>query len=235
MPTYKDDSDKSPDYEGFLAFSKQPGDQVQDEPIVEPLVENLDPAFLEKAKQAQQERLKFDAEVLELLRSRNSSGRLTFVFVKRELRNFHLDNLYQEAWVLNEAYIRGVKRIATGEVIRNPTAWLKGTAYHIIRELSREHQKLAPLKEDIPDAPQSTISSVDLEDDFTTLRMAFQLLSPQDQRLLNLKIVENRSWKEIRNILRIEGVGDFPETALRKRKERALIRLRKKYHAIKPL
>jgi hypothetical protein len=55
-----------------------------------------------------------------------------------------------------------------------------------------------------------------------------------DQRLLNLKIVEGRAWSEIRVILREEGYGDYKEFNLRKRKERALIRLRKKYHALKP-
>jgi DNA-directed RNA polymerase specialized sigma24 family protein/predicted nucleic acid-binding protein len=179
-------------------------------------------------------RFKFDTEFVELLDSGSSSGRLMFAFVRRELRNFHLDRLYQEAFILNEAYIRGVQRIATGEVIRNLSAWFRATAYNIVRELSREHKRSAPLEEDISEVQQPVISPEHLKDEFLTLRMVFQMLPPQDQQLLNLKIVEERSWKEISDILRKEGHGDHTEAALRKRKERALIRLRKKYHAIKP-
>jgi DNA-directed RNA polymerase specialized sigma24 family protein len=208
--------------------------QVQELSFVDSLQSDLDPVKLQQLEQIQQERLRFDAEFLELLDSGSSSGRLMFAFVRRELRNFHLDRLYREAFVLNTAYIRGVERIATGEIIQNPSAWLRGTTYRIIRELRREQQKTCPLEEDIPEAQPSTISLEDVKDDFATLRMAFQMLPPQDQRLLHLKIVEERSWREIREILKLEGRGDHTEVTLRKRKERALIRLRKKYHAIKP-
>lgn len=90
------------------------------------------------------------------------------------------------------------------------------------------------MRADILDVKQFSVSPEDLEDDLAMLRIAFQMLDSEDQKLLNLKIVEERSWREIREILNLAGGGDCSEPALRKRKERALIRLRKKFHALKP-
>jgi DNA-directed RNA polymerase specialized sigma24 family protein len=226
MPRY-DDPVPSLEGEQFPDFRNRSGKQIQDEL-------SLDPISSQRAEQVQQERLRFDAKFSALLDRESSDGRLIFTFIQRELRRFRLQNYYQDALILNEVYFRGVERIATGEVIRNLPAWVRSTAYNIIRELSREYQKSSPLQEESLDSQQPPVSCSDLEDDFATVRMAFQLLSPEDQRLLNLKIVENHSWKEIRTILKREGAGDLPEATLRKRKERALIRLREKYHAIKP-
>lgn len=232
-----DEVDKCSEYGSSSEPIDQLADQGKDETAMSPLQPELDPVFLEKAEVVQQERLRFDTEFLELQNPESSSGRLLYVFVSRELRRFHLDSNYREAFILNEAYIRAIQRIATGEVIRIPSAWLRSTAFNIIRELSREHQnavsKSTPLEEDSPEAQQPTASPEDLEDDFATLRIAFQMLAPRDQRLLNLKVVEEHSWREIREILKLEWGKDYTEAALRKRKERALIRLRKRYHAIK--
>ena len=77
---------------------------------------------------------------------------------------------------------------------------------------------------------QPAVAAEVIEDDLATMQLAFQLLSKShegDHRLLNLKIVEGLSWSEIRVVLRQEGYGDHDEVKLRKRKERALIRLRK--------
>lgn len=179
----------------------------------------------------QQER--FDADFKEFLNPKSSTGRLMFAFVGRELRAFRLSSLYRESYVLNEAYIRGRNTIQKGGTIRHSGAWLRGTAFRIIRELSREHQKTVSLQESFLEN-QPVISTEELQSDLATLRMAFQLLPLEDQELLYQKIVEDVSWREIRETLRLRGYGDFSEATLRKRKERALIRLRKKYHTIRP-
>lgn len=193
----------------------------------------VEPVAVQRGQEIAQHRLWFDNEFLELQNPKTSSGRLLFVFVRRELRNFHIEKLYREAYILNEAYIRGVQQIATGTVILNVSAWLRAVCYRIIRELHREYKKSSSLDKDVPE-DYPAISPVDLEDDLATLRIAFQTLPPFDQRLLTLKIVGERSFQEIREILRVEGFGDFSQATLRKRKERSLARLRKKYHAIKP-
>jgi DNA-directed RNA polymerase specialized sigma24 family protein len=181
-----------------------------------------------------EERRKFEDDFLELQNSRSSSGRLMYVMVRRSLWQFHLLGIYSEACILNEAYIRGCELIARGEIIRNPEAWLKQTAYNIIREWSRYERKSLPLEEHLlPDLQDSVLPEV-LEDDLGTLRLAFQMLETKDQQLLNLKICNGLSWKEIQEMLQLQGQGHLTEASLRKRKERALARLRKKFHALKP-
>jgi DNA-directed RNA polymerase specialized sigma24 family protein len=177
----------------------------------------------------------FLTDFLELQNPSSSSGRLMYAFLRRTLRAFHLEKNYREAYILHEALLRGLNQIKKGQLIYNSSGWLRSTAYNIIRELKRDQQKTVSLEDHHPtEVEHPAVSSKDLEDDLETISLAFQLLTPMDQRLLNLKIVEGRAWSEIRVILREEGYGDYKEFNLRKRKERALIRLRKKYHALKP-
>jgi DNA-directed RNA polymerase specialized sigma24 family protein len=178
--------------------------------------------------------IQFMTDFVELLNPNSSTGRLMFAFVRRNLQAFRLDQSYKEAHILNEAFVRGLKRIHSGEIIRNPQAWLRKTAYFIIRELKREQQKVVPFEDYMLDERQVDVSSEDLEDDLATMQLALQMLKPSDQKLLNLKIVQGLSWSRIRDILIQEGDGNYDESTLRKRKERALICLRKKYHALKP-
>jgi DNA-directed RNA polymerase specialized sigma24 family protein len=136
--------------------------------------------------------------------------------------------------LLNEAYLRGISLINKGEVIQKIPAWYRKTIYNIVRELKREQRKSAPFEDYMADVEPPQMLLEDLEDDLQTLHLAFRSLEAEDRQLLCLKIIENLSWREIRAILRSEGAGDYPEATWRKRKERALIKLRKKYHALKP-
>jgi DNA-directed RNA polymerase specialized sigma24 family protein len=191
----------------------------------------LDPTGQANPKEA---RRKFEDDFLELQRASSSSGRLMYVFVRRSLWQFHLAGTYTEACILNEAYIRGCETLGKGETIRNTGAWLRATVYNIIREYSRYHQKLETLEESILQDIESPMFSETVEDDLAILRLALQMLSTKDQLLLNLKIAERLSWKEVQDALKLQGMGTYSEVSLRKRKERALIKLRKKFHSLKP-
>ncbi len=197
-------------------------------------MEKSDTNCSDASAQRELHRHQFDAEFLDLQDPRNSSGRLIYVFIRRSLFAFHLRGSYTEACILNEAYVRGIRLIDQGQIIRNPAAWLRQTGYNIIRELHRDRARMCPFEEylaellPLPEVLERT------QDDIATLRLAFQMLDSKDQDLLNLKIVQELSWKEIREALRLKGIGDCAEDVLRKRKERALIRLRKKFHSLKP-
>lgn len=230
------------------------------------------------------ERRAFDEEFAELCDPRNSSARLLFSFIRRELIAFHLEKRSSEAYILNEAYLRGTRQmdkiqvyreilprvllkaccglsssfsnfdldldiymlfwlsfayaLSTQRAIQNPPAWLRGTSRHIIRELSRSHKKHDSWIGDITEheiaAEPSPALEEDFQEDMSILPQVLLDLPLLDQKLLTLKVVEELSWREIRDVLRLEGHGDLPEQTLRKRKERALIKLRKKYHAAKP-
>jgi DNA-directed RNA polymerase specialized sigma24 family protein len=174
----------------------------------------------------------FEAVFLELFSDESSSGRLLLVFIKRTLRVFHLNGAYNEAYIVNEVYIRGRDRIQAGEVIRNPPAWMRQTAYNLIRELKRDQQKSSPFEDCMAEVIQSPVPIAELEDDLATLRVSFQLLDPKDQKILNLW-AKGLPFEEIRTTLRLDGKGDYDPATLRKRKERALSRLRRQFHAIK--
>ncbi|HEY9659268.1 MAG TPA: hypothetical protein V6C65_12500, partial [Allocoleopsis sp.] len=164
----------------------------------------------------------------------NSLGRSLYAFVRRELRKFKLAGDYTEAYILNGAYIRGIEHIAKGRLIWCPRAWIRKTAYNIIRESMRQQRVFAPFEEEryadqLPDVDPET-----LKEKLVMLRMAFQTLDPATQCLLSLR-VQGHSWTKVRERFCQEGYGDHAEATLRKRYERAIIKLRKRFHAIDPM
>lgn len=177
--------------------------------------------------------LKFLEDFRALQDSKNPDARLMYAFVRRALRAYHLEGSYREAYVLNEALLRGVQKIREGKLIHNSEAWLRSTCWNIVRELSREQKKTIPLEETI-EVEQPAAPSEGLEDNQIIAGQAYRLLDEMEQRLLTLKIVEDRPWSEIREILRAEGHGDHQLSSLRKRKERALTKLRKQFYALQP-
>lgn len=169
-----------------------------------------------------------------LLCSSSSSGRLLYAFVRRNLCVFHLNGDFCEAAILNEALIRAVTATRKGIIIQELPAWLRGAAYNIIREKSRDRKKLVPLESETDRLEQIVFEPEDIEEDLRFIAVAFGMLEARDQRLLTLKLVDGLSWQEIHEILSAEGQHNCSIPALRKQKERALIRLRKKFHALKP-
>jgi DNA-directed RNA polymerase specialized sigma24 family protein len=176
----------------------------------------------------------FDTLFVEAINPKTSTGRLIYGFIRRWLRCYQLGYMYTEDYVLNDVYFRGQKFVTSGGTIKNLTAWIKGTAYRVIQELSRDGNKTSSLDDlnlDVRQPEQEVLHWAEL---FAALRVAFSYLSPVEQRLLTLKEVEGLPWAEIRQIMRKEGYGDDSEATWRKRKERALSRLRKAYHQIHP-
>lgn len=173
-------------------------------------------------------------EAGELLGSNSSSGRILYAFVRRNLSVFHLNDDFSEAAILNEALIRAVSAALRGTVIRDLSAWLRTTAYNIIREKARDRRKFVSLETQSEQVEQIQCQPEDIEEDLSFIQAAFGLLDPRDQRLLSLKIVQGLSWQEIHDIFNAEGYGHCSIATLRKQKERALVRLRKKFHALKP-
>lgn len=178
------------------------------------------------------EREQLDAEFKELLNSKSPTGLSLFTSVKQTLVQFHLIGLYSEACIINEAYLRAIKLIEKGETIRSPLAWSRRTAYNHIRELSRAQSKLKPFDENQSEVEQVSITDAEIEEDFTVIQKAFQMLSAEHQEILNLYVIKGLSWQEVRNHLAQRG-ENRTETTLRKVKERALKKLRKNYHSLK--
>ncbi|QSJ16401.1 sigma-70 family RNA polymerase sigma factor [Nostoc sp. UHCC 0702] len=177
----------------------------------------------------------FDEEFQVLLDFGSSSAHSMLAFIKRSLAQFNLSNSYTPTWVLNEAYMRGIRFLATGEQIEKPFAWVRATAYNIIREQSRELSRFSQFDESIIESNVNfslAISEETEEELFKRVSVAFEKLEPEEKEILILKILKNLSWKEIKLHLILQGQSVENEATLRKRKERALKHLRSIYHSL---
>jgi RNA polymerase sigma factor (sigma-70 family) len=185
-----------------------------------------------------QARKVFDLDVKSLLDPESSAGISLSIFVRTRLRNFHLNQFYDLTDVLNEAYCRGVKLIESGESIRNTSAWIRSTAYNIIREWSREQKRTQPLesnlefKVDVALAKIAPVPENVIDEHLMVVQTALQQLSHRDKIILSLRFEEGLSWQEIGEQLQASGERPQKEATLRKRGERAIKNLRTMYHSI---
>lgn len=180
------------------------------------------------------QRQAFDQAFQEINQKGNRSTISIWVFVGNTLRQKKLSGLYTEQAILNEVYIRGVSAIASGHTIQNPFGWARTTSFNYICELQRKSRSQLSFREDLDSL--STYSNKDNEhepenDKHCKLKIqtALQQLSPLDQEILKLKVVERLSWQQIHEILAQNGFGHYALSSLRKRKSRALKLLRNGY------
>jgi RNA polymerase sigma factor (sigma-70 family) len=186
-------------------------------------------------KNRSEHRLDLDERFPELLDKDSPTGRTLWVSVRNNLRQFNLIGSYTEACVISEVYIRAVKVYEKEEKIDNLLAWCRKTAYNYVRELSRKQRQSQPIDEILQTrlaAEPEPIADEVIDDDLMTIRMAFERLSAEDQKLLNLSVVEQLGWKEVHQLLVQDGAKDRNQAALRKAKERAVKKLRENYHSI---
>ena len=186
------------------------------------------------------ELLKYNDEIELILSPGSPTYTSLVVAVARWLKQYRISGLFSPSYVINEAYLRGENSIRKkGQKISSYLAWLRRTCFNIIRELSRKEVKCLPLLiEPAEECGTENVGDYDfdfnLDREMMRVKLAFQILEPEDQELLNLKIVDGLSWKEIRKEFSLRGMN-FTESALRKRKERALKKLRNNYHSFNSL
>jgi len=162
-------------------------------------------------------------------------------FIKRTLRQFHLEGFCNESGVFNEAYMRANNKIIKGEKVKKIPAWFKGIVYNVIREIRDE-------KKEEDKAIQRLYKSYVVNEigphlpDYATipnchkLHKALKSISEDDIELIILHRVEGMSWKEIGDWLVTKGKevenNQKVEQKLRQRGNRALNRLRAKFNSI---
>ena len=171
----------------------------------------------------------------------NPSAYSTLTAIERSLRQFHLTSRIEASEILAEAYLRGKKFLQTGQMINNPHAWLKKTAFNIIREHSRKFRKylVEPYEEGktLENPSTNLVEKQGIESDLADLYQAFKLLAeeePEGAQLLYLKIIQGLSWQEIHEILSQEGENVPNLATLRQRASRAKKRLRHIFHSVAP-
>ena len=181
-----------------------------------------------------------DLALSEILGRGNSYAYPTLATVRRHLYQFRLMHQFEPYEILFEAYLRGKTRQRNGEIIYNPHAWLKRTAFNIVREKSRQARRQASqsyedIEYRISAEPDYVLEAIDLRHESDLLYIALRALSREDDhtaQLLVWRTIERLSWEQITTRLTDLGETNVPTQAtLRKRVSRAKKRMRHIMHS----
>ncbi|PPT05277.1 hypothetical protein CKA32_000608 [Geitlerinema sp. FC II] len=191
------------------------------------------------------DRQRFDRAVEALLKPKNPYAYSLFSAIRRYLYQFNLYDRCDEIDILIEAYSRGVKKIHRGEEIFNPKAWIRTTAFNIVREKSRDLQRLSRVsyselteQDSLTRDPKqygldSLVAEEEIQADLRAVIAAYRQLSRTDRQLIDWHIVQKLSWAEVRDRwFQLEGTCLTLE-ALRKRGSRAVLRLGQLYDRLR--
>lgn len=180
-------------------------------------------------------RCRFDAAIKSLLHPDSPDTYSLFAYIRRTLSQFRLSQAYEVKDVIIDVYTRGVKKLKSGGEIQIPLAWIRRTAYNVIRELRREADKTGYLDQDCEpvQAKIDLLSDVEFATDLKAIKIAFGKLKPQEQNILQLRVIEKLSWQEVGKCLVVVGEPIQNEVSLRQRGHRALKKLRCLYDQLK--
>lgn len=166
----------------------------------------------------------------DLFAANNPDARIIIAYIQKVLYQYGLWKAYDPKDILIEVYARGVKRVDAGETIRIPIAWIKRTAMNIIREFRREAEKIGYYNLDQElHWNDDLLLYITFQYDLKAMKQAFERLEPDEQQLLNLRVVNRLSWKAVSQGLVTAGEPEFKLEALRQRGFRVLRKLRKLY------
>lgn len=188
-----------------------------------------------KAKEAhltQQEIDNFNEVMKRVVRKGDRKAASLWISTTVGLKQYRLIGRYDAAFILNEAYMRGVNAINNGQEIKNHLAWLRQTSRNVIKELSRKRNR-----EDASGIDMDTFAEDNSEEaswgetpsrmaEYERMHHAFDMLSPMEQQILSMKVVKDLKWQEIADIFTAEGHRRMTVEGLRQRKSRALKKLR---------
>lgn len=187
-------------------------------------------------------RERFDLEFQALLDQNNPDTRSIWCFVERTLRQYNLDSHITADEVLMEAYLRGIRQIVNRQkMIVNPLGWIRLTANYIILEYSRtlrrsvslETVRSAESKLAVAGEMDNLVRQEEIEANIQALYAALKQLPIREQEILLWRHVEDLPWCEVGQRLIDCGEAEVNEPTLRQQGYRALVRLRKLFHALK--
>lgn len=182
----------------------------------------------------------FNRDVQFLLKPNNPHARSLLAFIKRTIRQFGLEVYITEIDIFVEAYLRGVRYTQHNqEHIHQPKAWMRRTAYNIIRECKRDRLRYSAAAFDElmdqgsaeTDGPApGAVDDQAIDNAINAVLQALEALSPGDRDLIQWKVVEGLTWQQVQTRLVAAGGDRVSQSTLRKRGQRALERLRRAYH-----
>lgn len=169
--------------------------------------------------------------VSELLDSPSAEGKALLNYLQRlgkqlNIRDFDVREL------VSEATMRGLALIDNrAERIDNTQAWLRKVCTFILYDMVKDEKKNRRLKAknkgdvEYPDP----LTEIESDEKREALNNAFNLLSCEDQKILDLRFYQGRKYKDIQEHF-LEETGVIVKVAtLRKRESRAVKRLREKF------
>lgn len=193
-----------------------------------------DQNLLSESEVILQQRAQFELAIESIVSKKDQSGQLICASIQRKLHQFNLARSYSVAHILNAVYLIGVDQIENGYIIYNPRGWIRTVAFRQIQKISIEGRNFVEFDEERGSAFCQDDSSDEIPElDLACIRIAFHQLSLFSQKLLSMKLIKGMTWKQIRHALVQAGDGDYQETVLRKRKERALEKLKELYWQVK--
>lgn len=158
-----------------------------------------------------------------------------FIACSVALKQFSLQGKYDPAFIFNEAYMRARKTLDEGKEITNYPAWIRATSFNIVRELSkvekknREHSNSLEV-DSVPARKTNGWTNSELEaPEQQRMRRAFATLSPLEQAILQLKVVQGLRWADVQSALVTSGFESITPNLLSQKKRRALTKLKNTY------
>lgn len=181
----------------------------------------------------------FDRAIEAILGKNNPAAYSVFTAIERTVRQFKLD--VEAHGLLFDAYLCGKKALQQGKEIRNPQAWLKGTAFNLAREKYRKRKKSHAYAPELMDSlfayeGDGPVDRAILQEEILAAFQAARRLqkeSPKTYWLIHQRVVEGRSWKEIRTCYAQKNGGEeISEETLRQRFSRGRKYLRSIFHEV---
>ncbi|MEO0542023.1 MAG: hypothetical protein AAFZ80_14330 [Cyanobacteria bacterium P01_A01_bin.105] len=180
-----------------------------------------------------------DIALAEILGAGNSYAYSAIATVRRHLHSFRLTHQFEPHEILFDAYLRGKDAQRRGDIIRNPHAWLKSTAFNIIRENSRKARRrvVVPYEDNEyrSGTDKNLLDQLDLSHEIQLLYKALRAFEKENAataQLLVWRTIDKMSWDEIEGELRATTAGDIPNQAtLRQRVARGKKRVRHILHS----
>ncbi|MGF1524986.1 MAG: RNA polymerase sigma factor [Leptolyngbyaceae cyanobacterium] len=180
-----------------------------------------------------------DQAIEEILGKENPAAYSIFTAIERIVRQFKLD--IEACGLLFEAYLCGKKTLQQGKKIRNPQAWLRGSAYNIAREKSRKLRRVRAYSPEIMEVlfseeGNTPMEKAILEEEMLAAVKAVQTLreeKPEIFDLIHQRVIEEKSWQEIQFTYANANPGKtISEATLRQRYSRGRKYLRSIFHRV---
>jgi DNA-directed RNA polymerase specialized sigma24 family protein len=189
------------------------------------------------SKDRETPRERFDIAARAIFDAANPDTQSLFGYVQRLLYQYRLYHSYEVKNILTEVYARGVKKIEGGEEIKIPLAWFRRTSFHVVSEFRREADRVGYCDfEAIPANEENALLGIMADNDRKAIRIAVKLLTPDERRLLHLRVVKGLPWRDVGRALVMAGDAEQEEQAegtLRQRGYRALSKLRQLYDEVR--